>query len=103
MSWTKGLLLILTLRCQGASELSSRELDESLPRLEQWALSAHLILCVSCRRFGRQLRLIRRTIQLRDGRPAAAGPVDGFLSDEARLRIARAIDRAAQDEPDGKR
>ena len=106
MSRSIGLLRILTLHCDGASELTSRELDEPLGGLERAALWGHLLVCHSCRRFRGQIRLIRTALRLRDRLPPAAEATDDRLSEEARLRIARAIAEAPLDEtgdPDGDR
>ena len=65
MSRLNGLLRVLTLRCEEASELSSRELDDSLPRLDRAALFCHVLVCKSCRRFRAQVRLIRQAIRRR--------------------------------------
>ena len=90
MSRSSGLVRILTLHCDAASLLSSRELDESLPRLDQWALLCHVLVCKSCRRFRRQLRVIRQAVRNREQFFAEFdSPQDG-LSAEARFRIARA-------------
>ena len=51
MSRLNSLLRVLTLHCEAASELSSRELDESLPRLDRAALLCHVLACRSCLRF----------------------------------------------------
>ena len=99
MSPPGGLRWILTLRCEAASELSSRELDESLSRLERLALWGHLLACASCRRFRDQIRLIRTASRLRDRAPAGSNLADDALSDEARRRIARSIDEARRDWP----
>src|SRR5262249_12717294 len=100
MSWYKGILQILILRCEASAELSSRELDEPLGKLERMALYGHLLLCGSCRRFHQQLELIRAAIRLRETRPSLTWPDAGCLSDAARERIARAIRQAAGDEAD---
>jgi predicted anti-sigma-YlaC factor YlaD len=89
------LLHILTLRCEAASELSSRELDESLGVLDRVALRGHLLVCGSCRRFRAQIRLIRRAIRHHARVLDQAGPDDWALSREARTRIAFAIREAA--------
>ena len=99
MSRSIGLLQILTLRCEVASELTSRELDEPLGGLERAALWGHLLVCRSCRRFRGQLRLIRAALRLRDRLPLAAEGEDAVLSEEARHRIARAIAEAPLDQP----
>ena len=103
MSWSNGLLQIFILRCLGASELSSRELDEPLGTLERVALHGHLLACGSCRRFRGQRRLIQAAIRLREVLPPGARPDNDVLSAEARHRIAHAIRQATQDEADGGR
>src|SRR5207248_6283946 len=101
MSGSNGFLRILTLRCEAASELSSRALDEPLRGLERLALWGHLLACGSCRRFRSQIRLIRSAVRMRAGLPAGTAPDGDTLSQEARHRIARAIDLTAGDDPDG--
>lgn len=96
MSRPDGLRQILTLKCEAASELASRQMDEPLSRLEGLALWGHLLACASCRRFRRQLRWIRTAIRLRDQPPApGSGAEADTLSPEARRRIARAIEEGA--------
>jgi predicted anti-sigma-YlaC factor YlaD len=97
MSRSNGVRQVLTLRCEAASELASREMDEPLTRLERLALWGHLLACASCRNFRRQIRLIRKVSGLRDRSPAGPGPDDDALSHEARVRIARAIDDPDRD------
>ena len=63
------------------------------------ALRGHLLACASCRHFRRQIGLIRTAGRLRDRSPAGPLPDDDALSDEARRRIARAIDEADRDRP----
>jgi hypothetical protein len=97
MSWLKGLMQILTLRCEAASEQSSRALDESLPRLECIALSCHLLVCKSCRRFSKQIRVIREAIRRRERLLLEADANGHVLSSEARNRIALAVREAGLD------
>ena len=99
MSPPGGLRWILTLRCEAASELASRELDEPLSRLERLALRGHLLACASCRRFRDQIRLIRTASRRRDRVRARSDSADDSLSDEARRRIARSIDEARRNRP----
>jgi predicted anti-sigma-YlaC factor YlaD len=99
MNRLNGLLQILTLRCEAASELSSRELDESLPRLDRAALLCHLLACNSCRRFRMQIRTIRQAVRGRERLFVETGANEGTLSPEARDRIARAIREAHRDQP----
>ena len=65
MSRLKTLVRVLTLRCEAASELLSRELDDSLPLLDRAALVCHLLACRSCRRFRVQVRLIHKAARYR--------------------------------------
>jgi predicted anti-sigma-YlaC factor YlaD len=99
MSRLDGLRKILTLRCEAASELSSRELDEALPRLDRAALWCHLLACNSCRRFRKQIRLIREAVRRRERLRDETDADEGLLSSEARNRIARAIREAGRDDP----
>jgi predicted anti-sigma-YlaC factor YlaD len=88
MSWWDGLLQILTLRCEAASELASRALDESLPYLDRAALSCHLLACKSCRRFCKQIRVIRTAIRRRERFLLESDADECLLSSDARDRIA---------------
>ncbi|PKO91906.1 MAG: hypothetical protein CVU15_09965 [Betaproteobacteria bacterium HGW-Betaproteobacteria-1] len=47
------------LTCKQASELISQSLDRSLTRSERWSLRFHLLICVACARFNRQLASIQ--------------------------------------------
>jgi hypothetical protein len=94
-----GLLHVLTLRCEAASALSSQELDEPLSRLDRTALWCHLLACRSCRRFRKQLRLIRTAVR-RNRRLAAGDGGNEGLSRAARDRIARAIREASGEQAD---
>jgi hypothetical protein len=98
MSWSNSLLQILTLHCDAASALTSREMDEDLPRLERMALWCHVLLCRSCRRYRRQIGLIRQVVRRRDQLVVEGDPNVNLLSTEARNRIARAIRKAAGDD-----
>jgi hypothetical protein len=53
---------ILALSCREASRLVSESLDRQLTRRERWALRVHTILCVACRRYARQTRMIREAV-----------------------------------------
>jgi hypothetical protein len=55
----KNIILILTLTCDQASRLLSDAQDRSLNRPERWALSFHLLICRFCRKYKRQLKLLR--------------------------------------------
>ncbi len=98
VSQLDGLLRVLTLGCEAASELASRELDESLPRLDRAALLCHVLVCKSCRRFRAQVRLIREAIRRRAQLLVETDSLEGRLSAEARYRIALACREAGCDD-----
>jgi len=50
------------LTCKQASELVSQSLDRTLTRSERWSLRFHLLICVACARFNRQLHTIQTVI-----------------------------------------
>ena len=97
MSRREGLLWALTLRCKTASELLSRELDEPLNGMEWLGVRGHLISCRSCRRFRRQIQWIRMAIRIRNESHTNSEAEDAALTEEARRRIARAIQEAELD------
>jgi len=49
--------------CRQASELLSRARDAKLSPGDRVALTVHLALCVHCRRYGRQIKLLGRTFR----------------------------------------
>jgi hypothetical protein len=83
------------LTCKDASRLISERQERSLRTGELWALRLHLWLCASCRRFARQLGLLRRVLRTLARRMAT--DVDGpELAPEARERIRKVLaERAA--------
>ena len=98
MSRTSRLLTVLTLRCEAASELASHELDMALPFWDRMALSCHVAVCKSCRRFRVQIRLIRQAIRRREQLLHETRSIDDGLSAEARSRIALACGRFGCDD-----
>jgi hypothetical protein len=90
VSRSNGLLRVLTLHCEEASELSSRSLDETLPGLDRAALLCHLIACRSCRRFRAQIQVIRDAVRKSRNAQGENESAAGRLSGEARTRIAQA-------------
>lgn len=84
------------LTCKGASRLMSERLERRLGWRERWALRLHLWLCDNCRRFERQVRLLRRALRTLSRRTETDrhGPQ---LSPDARERLRKAI--AERDKP----
>jgi predicted anti-sigma-YlaC factor YlaD len=83
---------IVTLSCEGATALVSESLDGQSTRVERTALGLHLLCCPGCRRFTRQMTLLRRSLihMRRRAQRDGAHPVLS-LSPEVRERIRKAL------------
>ena len=83
--------MILTLRCDSASLLTSESLDRELLLHERWALSGHHFVCGTCKHMKEQFEAIR-TIERHRCDQAVLGADESSLrlSPEARSRIKRA-------------
>jgi hypothetical protein len=86
---------LLNLPCEGMARLASESLDRDLGRLERLALRIHRLYCTPCRRYLRQITLLRRALRRlasrleTDGPPPLPGP---SMPDDVRERIKRALD-----------
>ncbi len=78
------------LTCKDASHLVSHGQDRALSFRERWGLRVHLWMCGNCRRFERQIALMRRLLRQSDQR-AETEVADQALSAEARERISQAL------------
>lgn len=78
------------LTCKDASHLVSHRQDRALSFRERLRLRFHLWMCGNCRRFERQIALMRRLLRQSDQR-AEAEAAEQALSAEARERISRAL------------
>ncbi len=85
----KGILQILTLRCEEADRLMSDSLDRRLTWVERVALEGHVAVCRGCRRARRQLLILQQTMRKSLENASAAG--DEMLSAEARDQIRQAL------------
>lgn len=72
------------MKCNGASELASRAMDERLPLTKRMVLKLHQVICANCARFARQLKEIRRLLHMEQ---AASNDDVTRPSREARQRI----------------
>ena len=55
----QNIVFILTLRCDQASRLISNSQETQLNKAESFALSFHLLICRMCRKYRKQLKLMR--------------------------------------------
>lgn len=90
------LKLILTIRCEEASRLTSDGLDRKLTFSERLAVRAHTFICRSCRRFHSQMRMLRKFVDqiptATRNRIVSASP---GLTPERRREIERLLAEAA--------
>lgn len=97
MNRLRHLLHLLTASCEEIAELASQSLDREMPRLERFAIRLHLVYCSACRRYRRQLRLLRdasrRLASEWQNQLAADDAASPSLSPEARERLKRALDQ----------
>jgi hypothetical protein len=93
---------VLSAKCRETTQLLSLQLDEDLTTRQWWAMTLHMVACVPCRRFRRQLHLI--TELLKEAGPAMEldGDAVAGLSPETRERL-RVVLRRAGGGGDGER
>lgn len=87
------------LTCKDASRLQSQSQDRPLRLAERLALRLHLLICENCRRFTRQLDLIRRACQ-QVKEAEKGGADDKALSPEAKARILKKLASGQEDRQD---
>lgn len=79
------------LNCKQTSLLVSQSLDRPLTWRERWAVRAHLLICVYCRRFKQQLLWIRS--QLSQWQQRVTEDQSPGLSTAAKERITQQLDK----------
>ena len=87
MSVWRAIVMLLTLKCDEATRLTSDSFERKLTSVERWALRLHHVSCRYCRRLYRQLKLIHSAAR-------RAAESSGKLPEEARQRIAAALSAA---------
>lgn len=92
MSRPQSLWRLLNLSCDGMSRLASESLDRDLIRQERLALRSHLLYCSPCRRYLKQIVLLRDAIGRLMNRVQTESPLPGTaLPTEIRDRIKKAL------------
>jgi predicted anti-sigma-YlaC factor YlaD len=75
--------------CHDMTRLISQAQDGDLPAATRWRMKLHFLLCVWCRRYRRQLGLLRRAFtRLPEREPEA--PEEGLPAD-AKARLKRKL------------
>ena len=83
----KKVQLILTIRCEEASQLVSESFERKLSWHERLAIKGHALVCWSCRQFAAQLKFLRSAMSNSRGREAedlVSGPT---MPDATRQRL----------------
>jgi hypothetical protein len=84
-----GGIRALSPNCREASRLQSDALERPLSPLKETGLRIHLVLCQWCRRYGKQIRLLRQAVREQPDQVTEAAP--SALSPEARARFKRVL------------
>jgi hypothetical protein len=94
MSQARSVWNLLNLPCEGIARLASESLDRDLDRLERVALRSHIVYCARCRRYLRQLKLIRAALAQLGARLDADLCLPGpALPDDVRDRIKHSLSK----------
>ena len=83
------------LTCKTVSQKVSEGMDRPLTAADRLRVRLHLLICPACRRFERQLGIVRGAIRtlFSGALPDGMDPVDQQLPDDARRRIRDAMRR----------
>ena len=97
MSLLADIKKIFGLTCDEASKLLSDGMERPLSRPERIGLRLHLWICRACRRFRRQILLLRHLMHglSQEDPPEASAPP---LSEDGRARLQDAIRKASGSE-----
>jgi hypothetical protein len=80
------------LSCNDATRLISQSMDASLPITKRIGVRIHLLTCIFCTRYERQLQLIRKSLRrLAAEEDHPERPAGEILSPEARDRIKKSL------------
>jgi len=78
--------------CATISRAVSDSLDRSLSLKERWDVALHMLICGFCRRYSRQLQVLKKLASGLDQQEESAGATSPALSDQARERIRKALE-----------
>lgn len=85
-TWQK-LRMILTTKCEHASQLTSKSLDGPLAWYERAALRTHKYVCRSCHRFDAQLVFLRAALRESGRRELQSLDEGPTLDNDAKAKI----------------
>ncbi len=86
------LIHLMGLHCEDVAPLISQSLDRKLPLSERTAVALHLMICLGCRRYRRQLLMLSALLShLGPDAEVPATPCPGAMPEPIRERIKNAI------------
>ena len=78
-----------TMTCKEISRLASQQLDVRLPLLTRLRMRLHFLICAWCRRYVKQVRLVRQVAPKYEEKVAAVS--DRSLTADAKQRMKQAM------------
>lgn len=78
--------------CHEMARLVSLSHERELPAVTRWKMSLHYLICVWCRRYRDQMRVLRGALRRLGRRTDTSGPADS-LPAESRARIKQSLRR----------
>lgn len=85
------LMAVIVPDCSSISRTLSDSFERKLSLRERWQLRLHLLACVFCRRYRRQLQVMKRVTAAMDESAREDDAQAPSLSPEARERIRKAL------------
>lgn len=80
-------------KCKEIIQLTSQDMDASLPWYTRLEMKAHLLMCKTCSRYAQQLQFMNKVL----GAFEAYAPTENcHLSDDAKQRIAKKMHQAQE-------
>jgi hypothetical protein len=98
MSMLHDIKMILTLSCDESSRLLSDHQERQLSRPERLAVRMHLMVCRRCRKFRRNLELLRDLLRRRSEQCLTDTEVPTTLAPDEKARILKTLTGAQSEE-----
>jgi len=80
-------------KCKEIIELTSKEMDTSLPWMTRMEMKLHFLMCKTCSRYAKQLQFMNKALGALEGHDHAK---NCRLSESAKQRIAKKMQQAKE-------
>ena len=80
-------------KCKEIIELTSQNMDTSLPWYTRMEMKLHYLMCKTCSRYARQLQFMNKALGVFEGHVSTE---NCQLSDDAKQRIAKKMQQAKE-------